>query len=212
MDVGVAGVVRHGLALDAAPRRRADDLARLRLDIAEADLLVLAVQREVRVLASGLLAERLPGLDRDVPVGFRRQLQDHLAGVDVGLDPRHAAGRAVRADEAVQLAQLLHFRLRVPGDALAAVADLVHQRPQRSEALVHVRIVALDHRDLRRRLARDQVDLAAFPLLHVERLRELGRTVVHQRRQHDFALHSEVTHADLAEFLREALVDVPVAA
>ena len=31
-------------------------------------------------------------------------------------------------DQAVQLAELLHFGLRVPGDALAAVADLVHQR------------------------------------------------------------------------------------
>ncbi len=52
VHVGVAGVVADGLALDAAPGGRADDLARLRLDVAEADLLVLAVQRQVGVVAA----------------------------------------------------------------------------------------------------------------------------------------------------------------
>jgi hypothetical protein len=50
VHVGVAGVVRDGLALDAAPGGRADDLARLRLDVAEADLLVFAVERQVGVV------------------------------------------------------------------------------------------------------------------------------------------------------------------
>ena len=35
---------------------------------------------------------------------------------------------------------------------------------------------------------------------------------MHQRRQHQFSLDTEVTDTDLAELLREALVDVPVAA
>ena len=82
--------------------------------------------------------------------------------------------------------------LGVPADALAAVADLVHQRAERGEALVHVRVVALDHRDLRRGLAGDQLALAALPVLHVERLRQFARRVVHQRRQHHFLLDAEV--------------------
>ncbi len=90
VHVGVAGVVADRFALDAAPGRAADDLARLRLDVAKADLLVFAMQRQVRVVAPGDLAQRLPGLDGDMAVGLRRQLQDDLAGVDVGLDLRHA--------------------------------------------------------------------------------------------------------------------------
>ena len=73
---------------------RADDLARLRLHVAVADLLVLAVQRQVGVVAAGLLAQRLPGLHRHMAVGLGRQLQDDLAGVDVGDDLRHALGHA----------------------------------------------------------------------------------------------------------------------
>ena len=71
---------------------------------------------------------------------------------------------------AVELAELLDLGLRVPGDALAAVADLVHQRAERGEALVDVRVVALDHRDLRRGLAGDQLALAALPVRDLEGL------------------------------------------
>ena len=42
--------------------------------------------REMRVIAAGHLAERLPRLHRDLAVGFRRQAQDRLDGVDVGLE------------------------------------------------------------------------------------------------------------------------------
>ena len=86
VDVGVAGVVADLLALQPRPGRRRDDLARLRDDIAEADLLVLLRQRQMGVLAARGLAERLPGLHRDLAVGLRRQHQDHFGGVDVGDD------------------------------------------------------------------------------------------------------------------------------
>ena len=102
--------------------------------------------------------------------------------------------------------------LRVPGDALATVADLVHQGAEGGEALVEVRVVALDDGDVRRRLAGDQIDLAALPVLHTEGLRQLGRRVMHQGREHDFALDAEMAGADFAELLRESLVDLPVAA
>ena len=42
------------------------------------------------MLAPGELAQRLPCLDRDFAVGLRREAQDYLAGVDVGLDLRQA--------------------------------------------------------------------------------------------------------------------------
>ena len=97
VHVGVAGVVADLLALDAGPGRRGDDLARLRDDVAEADLLVLLRDGEMRVLAAGESRQRLPGLDRDLAVGLRRQAQDHFAGVDVGLDLRQALGRPLLA-------------------------------------------------------------------------------------------------------------------
>src|SRR5664280_1380224 len=212
VHVGVAGVVRDGLALDAAPGRRADDLARLRLDVAEADLFVLAMDRQVRVVAPRLLAERLPGLHRYVAVGLGREHQHNFAGVDVGLDLRHAAGHAFGADEAAQLTKMLHLGLRVPADTLAAVADLAHQRAQRGVALVDVGVIALDHLQVRRGLARDQLAFAALPVADFEGLGQLRRAVVHQRGQHEFPFDAQMADADLAEFPREALVDVPVAA
>ena len=101
--------------------------------------------------------------------------------------------------------------LGVPGDALAAVADLGHQRAERGELLVGVRVVALDHRHLRRGLAGHELALALLPVLDVERLRQLGRRVVQRRRQHQVLLDAEVADADLGELLRDALVDLPVA-
>src|SRR5450755_165234 len=56
VHVGIAGVVRNGLAFDPAPGRRTDDLARLRLNVAKAALLVLPVDGEMGVVPSGLLA------------------------------------------------------------------------------------------------------------------------------------------------------------
>ena len=94
VHVGVAGVVGDGLRLDAAPGWRADDFARLRLDVAKANLLVFAVQREVRVIESSLLAQRLPGFHRHMAVGFRCELQHDFAGINVGVDPGHTAAHA----------------------------------------------------------------------------------------------------------------------
>ena len=145
MNVGVAGVVGNGLALNAAPGGRTDDFSRLRLDIAKADFFVLAVNSQVGVVEPGLLAQRLPRLDGDVAVCFGRQLQDDFASVDVRFNFWHAAGHALGGDQAAQLTQLLHLGLRVPGDALAAVAGLAHQRTQCGKALVHVGVVTFDH-------------------------------------------------------------------
>ena len=40
-----------------------------------------------------IFAERLPGLDGDLAVGFRREIEDDFRGVDVGLDTRPTLGR-----------------------------------------------------------------------------------------------------------------------
>src|SRR5215469_8137432 len=88
VDVGVAGVVADLLALDTGPRRRADDFSRLRLQVAEANLLVLACLREMHVIASGSPAERLPCLDRHLAVGLRGEHEDRFRGIRVGFDPR----------------------------------------------------------------------------------------------------------------------------
>lgn len=78
VNVGIARVIGDVLALQAGPGRAGDDFTRLRLDIAEADLLVLLVQRQMGVIAPGQLAERFPGLHRHLAVGFRRKGEDHL--------------------------------------------------------------------------------------------------------------------------------------
>jgi hypothetical protein len=63
-----------------------------------------------------------------------------------------------RRDDAVELLQQLDLVAGRPGDAFDAVAELVHQRTERGEALVDVGIVAFDDRDGRHGLAGDRLD------------------------------------------------------
>ena len=104
------------------------------------------------------------------------------------------------------------FVLRVPADALAAVAELFHQRADRGEARVQVRIVALHHGDVRHGAAGHRRGLAALPVLHVVRLRQFARGVVQDRGQHHVGLDAEHFRRDVGERLGDALVDVPVRA
>ena len=94
-----------------------------------------------------------PRLDGDVTVGLRGQLQDNFASINIGLDFRHALGHAFVLHQTVEFAELLDLRLCVPRDTFAAIAHLVHQWAERSEALVDVRIVALHDGNLRRRFS-----------------------------------------------------------
>src|SRR3546814_5222322 len=103
MDVGIAGVVAHMLGLDAAPGRRADDLAGLRDQIVKADLLVLAWEREVGVVASGGLFKRLPRIHSNLAVGLRRQGQDRLDRMNVRQDLRMAFGHDLLEDGSIEV-------------------------------------------------------------------------------------------------------------
>ena len=58
------------------------------------------------MVAAGDFRQRLPGFYRDMTVGLGRELQDHLAGVDVGLDLRQTKGGAGCDGQAVELAEL----------------------------------------------------------------------------------------------------------
>src|SRR5262245_54813075 len=102
------------LALDTGPCRRRNYLARLRLQVAKTDLLVLAGLGEMLVVAARRLAERRPRLDRDLAIGFRRQIEDRLGGVDVAFDARTPLRGAAIVDAVVEGAEALHLGLGVP--------------------------------------------------------------------------------------------------
>ena len=73
----------------------------------------------------GPIFNAYPGLDGDMAVGFRGQRQHDLGRIDIGVDIRTAMRHAFVANLVVQLAQQLHFMLRVPVDTLPAIAQLV---------------------------------------------------------------------------------------
>ena len=98
MDVGVAGVIGDVLIFQAGPGRAGDDFTRLRLNIAEADFFLFFVQRQMRMVTPGDFAQRAPGFYRYVAIGFRRQRQDHLCGVDSAVDIRTTGCRPFRFD------------------------------------------------------------------------------------------------------------------
>ena len=108
-------------------------------------------------------------------------MQDGLASINVGIDTRHAFGQAWLLRKAIELTQLRDFNFSLPSNALATVANLVHQGAKRGELFVDVGVVTLKHRDLGRGLAGNQLALALLPLFDAIGLRQLGRCVVHER-------------------------------
>src|SRR5262245_43530781 len=122
----------------------------------------------MRMITAGHLAERLPRLDRYLPIGLRRQVEDDLRCIDIGLDARSPLSRATVLDAVVQLAQALDLTLRVPGDAFAAVAELVGERSERRVAKVGVGIVTLDDGNLRGGDTGEEVAFAFLPIQDLE--------------------------------------------
>ena len=86
------------------------------------------------MLAAGEFAERVPGLHGDFAIGLRREDQDHLGGVDIGLDARQALGGALLRRRSPLSCRGNSISCSVfQRDALAAIAELGHQRPKRRE-------------------------------------------------------------------------------
>jgi hypothetical protein len=131
VHIGVAGVVADRLALDAAPGGRADDLARLRLDVAEADLLVLAVQRQVGTWSRRSACPAPPRPSRPRGRWFRAPAAAPLRRRRCRSRSSACPGHALGPSQAVELAELLDLGLGVPADALAAVATLSIRGPGR---------------------------------------------------------------------------------
>ncbi|MNM96475.1 hypothetical protein D3C81_1089520 [compost metagenome] len=173
---------------------------------------MLLAHRQMGVLAAGEATQRFPGLHRHVAIGFRGQVQDHFGRIDRGRDGRPALADALLVHGVVQLAEELHLVLGVPVHALAAIAVLVQQRPQRGELAIQVRVIALHHRHRRHGLAGDGLALALLPVGHAERHAQLVGGVVQGRHQHQVLLHPQHAGRHLAHGARNLLEDVPVTA
>ena len=163
------------------------------------------------MFASGCLAQRLPCPHGDLAVGFRCHHQDYLGRVDIGDDPRQALIGALGV-HAVQRLQMRHLVPGLPGHALDAVADAVHQRTQGGETLVDMRVVALHLDHQRHGLAGDGLAFALLPVLRFEGLGDLVGAVMLDGIEHHIRLFAEHLRCDLGERLGDALVDFPVAA
>ncbi|VAL70922.1 Uncharacterised protein [Enterobacter kobei] len=164
----------------------------------------------MRVVTTRKLAQRCPRLHRHVAVGFRRQGQDHLCGINRRVQHGLAFRRAVRFG-VIELTQQIHFALGIPGNPFPAVTDFLHQWTDRGKSLVRRRVITLHRNDVRRGHARDQVTFAFFPVFDVQRLRQLGRRVVLDWQRHHVGLFAQMPDAHFREFLRDIFVDIPVA-
>src|SRR3546814_14294710 len=83
----------------------------------------LAGKREVGVVASGGLAQRFPGLHRDLSVRLRRQGQDRLDCVNVRQDARLALRDALIEDGSVEASEKLDGLSHAPVDAFASRSE-----------------------------------------------------------------------------------------
>ena len=83
----------------------------------------------MRMVTAGKFTQRRPGFHRHLTVGFRRQGEDHLRGIQRGINQRSAFCRAF-AFGVVQLAEEIDFRLGIPRNAFPTVTKLVHERTE----------------------------------------------------------------------------------
>ena len=210
MNVGVSGVIGHMFIFEARPGRAGDNLARLSLNIAEADFLFFFILRQMRMVTAGKFTQSRPRFHRHVAIGFRCQGQDHFRCINCRVQHWLAFGRAV-CFGVIELAQQVHFALGVPGDAFTAVTDLLHQRTDRGKALVRCRVITFNRNNVRRGHTRDQIAFAFFPVLNVKRLRQFGSGVVLDWQRHHVGLFAQVPYTDFGEFLRDVFIDFPVA-
>ena len=100
-------VGKTGFIFKARPCRAGDDFARLCLNIAEANLLVFFIQRQMRMVTAGKLAQGSPGFYSYLTIGFRCQRQDHLCRINCGIEHRLAFCRTFRFG-VVELTQEIH--------------------------------------------------------------------------------------------------------
>ena len=124
------------------------------------------------VIKARRLRQGFPSLHRHFAVGLGRERKNHFGGVDIGVDAGETFGRALLRDLAIKALKQVNFVFGVPGNTFHRVAELLHQRAERGEALVDVGIVPLDHGDRRHGLAGDRLDLTFLPIFHIERLRD----------------------------------------
>ncbi len=84
---------RRRARFQSRPRRAGDNFARLRLNIAKADLLILFIERQMGMIAAGKLSSACRAFTATA-VGFRREAEN-FRGVNGAVDPRPAFGRTI---------------------------------------------------------------------------------------------------------------------
>ena len=164
----------------------------------------------MRVVAARVGAQRRPGFDGHLTVGFRCQRQNDFGSVNRRFNARTPDGRAVQLG-VVQLFKQIHFAVGVPVDPFTAITQFFEQRSYGSEALIGVRIITLDNHQVRSSAARNQVTLAFFPVFHTERLRQFCDGIVLDWQRDEVSFHAEMADADAGELFGDAFVDFPVA-
>ena len=95
--------------------------------------------------------------------------------------------------------------------ALRARAELLGERAEATPLLPDVGVVALDGDEIRHRQPGNGLALALLPVTHLtERLCELTRRVVQERRRDEILADAEVLLGQLGELLRDPAEDVEV--
>ena len=121
VNIGVTRIVADMFTLNPGPSRARNDLSRLRGDVTEPDLVMVLAFRQMRMLTPRGLFQCFPCFDRYFAIGFGRQHQDGLGGIDCGFHNRAPLGHAL-GPNAIQRPKVSDFSFSVPTDALTAVA------------------------------------------------------------------------------------------
>ena len=124
----------------------------------------------MRMFAPRRFGQRVPRLDRDFAVGFRRQHVRMTSAASMALSIRASplVGPS-SVTSPLSAFEVFDFMLGVPRNAFAAIADIGHERSKRGKAFVEIWVIALDHRHRRHGLAGNRFTFALLPVFDVNR-------------------------------------------
>ena len=210
VDIGVTGIIGNMLIFQTGPGRRTDYFPRLSQQVMEANFFILFGEGQMTVVSAGKFPEGLPRLDCHLTIGLGGQAENHLGSINCRFNFGAAFVNALFAMDPVELTEKGHLVVGIPVNALATIAKFFQHRPERGEALIGIRIIALDDHHIRCCLSRNKLALALPPGFNAIGLGQFCWRIMLKRYSDKIFLDAEMTDCQFTETLGNRFKNIPI--
>ena len=203
MHIGVTRIITNMFGFNTAPRRRRNNLTRLRLNITETDFLFFFRLGQMRMIQPCKFTQSLPCLNSNFTVCFRGKRQDNFRCINIGFDLRKTVTLAIK------LLKEFNLIISVPTNAFTTITQFIQKWAKRCETVIGRGIITLHHFHGWGSFTRNKITFAFAPFLHII-LRQLTRRIMLNWCKDDLFLNTQITWCKFREFLRKSLINIPV--